>query len=69
MNLKCMLVGHEWRFSYNHGMPFGITTEVALEMFEKDETYPVFECTRCGKQARLVDAKMVVLPSADIEVP
>ena len=69
MNLKCLFRGHKWRFSYNHGMPFGMNTEDALKMFNEGKTFAVYECTRCPKQSRYVDGKIVILSSSLVETP
>jgi len=67
--LRCLFGRHDWRFAYNHGMPLGISTEDALKMFERGETYTVYQCTKCPKQSRLVDGQRVMLHRSETEVP
>ncbi|GAH57359.1 unnamed protein product [marine sediment metagenome] len=71
MNIKCLFRRHKWEFAYNHGMPFGISTEDALRMFNEGKSYAVYQCTRagCKKQARLIDEKMEILPVGLVELP
>lgn len=69
MNIKCLLGHHDWRFSYNHNMPLGASTEGALKMFEENKTFAVDECRRCKAQSRLVNGKRVMLNRDEIETP
>lgn len=69
MNLKCLLFHHDWKFSYNHGMPFGTSTEDALKMFEDGRTFAVDACRRCKAQSRLVNGKRVMLNRGEAEAP
>lgn len=46
MGLLCWLKGHDWKFSYNHGIPLGCSDEEWEKL--KDITYPVHRCKRCG---------------------
>ena len=52
MNLICRIKGHDWHFSYNHGIPLGCSDK-QWELL-KDESYPVHECSRC----RIEDAPL-----------
>ena len=71
MNIKCLFRGHKWKFSYNHGIPLGTSTEDALRMFDEGKSYAVYQCTRagCKKQAYLIDGKMRILPIGLVELP
>lgn len=71
MNLICLFRRHNWKFSYNHGMPLGTGTEAALDMLRQDKSFAVYRCTRpgCRKQARLVEGKMTTLNRGQIESP
>ena len=69
MSIRCLLQHHDWKFSYHHGMPLGISTEEALAMIEQGKTYEVFACARCHTQARLVDGKIILLPVTEIQTP
>lgn len=46
MHIFCLVKGHDWRFSYNHGIPLGCSWEEWDKI--KNESYPVHQCTRCG---------------------
>jgi len=69
MNIKCLFLGHIWRFSYHHGMPLGISTNEALNMIDSGRYFPVYECKRCRKQSRIVNNKRVMLQHGKIETP
>lgn len=56
MNIKCLFGHHDWRFSYNWGMPLGISSEDTDKMFKNGTTYPVHQCIRCGKEDSELDA-------------
>ncbi len=51
-SVRCLLGRHDWRFSYNHGMPLGISLEDSLDMSKSGKSYAVYQCTRCPKQSR-----------------
>lgn len=69
MNIRCLLGHHDWKFAYNHGMPFGISTEKALAMLHSGESYPVDQCTRCPKQSYFPDNRRVLLSRSETEAP
>lgn len=53
INIKCLIKGHNWKFSYNHGIPLGCS-EKQWDILIKN-SYQVFECTICPEQGRLID--------------
>ncbi len=69
MNIKCLFAIHDWRFAYNHGMPFGIGAEEALNRLNTGKSYTVFECTRCHKQTRATAKALATLDKSDREKP
>jgi len=69
MGIKCLLQGHKWRFAYNHGVPLGTSTEEALSMIYSGKSYPVYLCTRCPKQSRILNNKRVILSRSEMEAP
>ncbi len=64
-NIRCLFGRHDWRFSYNHGMPRGLSLDDALELYEDGKTYAVYQCTRCPKQSR---EDGTILEKKDMEV-
>ena len=68
MNIKCLFGHHDFRFSYNHGMPLGISMERAMEMFKTGESYGIHECRNCDAQAKLVDGRLLLLSKYEKEV-
>ncbi len=71
MNIRCLFGHHDWRFSYNHGVPLDASMGEALKMFKEDKTFAVDRCTRhgCGKQSRLVDGVRMILRPSEMENP
>ena len=69
MNAKCIAGWHDWRFAYNHGMPFGISSDDAMKMHESGKTFEVHQCLRCGKQACEVNGRKKQLPARLVEKP
>lgn len=69
MGIKCLLGRHDWKFSYNHGMPLGISTEDALKMDKDGSTFAVDACRRCRAQSRLVNGKRVMLNRSEVQDP
>ena len=67
MNIKCLTKGHEWRFSYNHGIPAGCTDEQWDKLIK--DSYEVSECNRCREQGRLINGKMAILNKRVKETP
>lgn len=67
----CLIRGHDWRFSYNHGIPLGDNrpySEVE-EGFKSGKAYRVSECRRCKSQSRILDGKLVILKRSEMEEP
>jgi len=71
MNIKCLFGYHDWKFSYNHGMPLGVGWKEYDKMWKDGKTYAVDMCTRrgCGKQSRIVDGKRIILHRGEMENP
>ncbi len=48
--LICRLIGHKWKFAYNHGVEPGSKESIPsiLAKMETGEYYKVHICSRCG---------------------
>ena len=58
-NIICLFRGHDWRFSYNHGIPLGCTDEEWDKLIGK--SYAVHQCMRCGASDLPPDTQAKIL--------
>lgn len=69
INIKCLFGNHDWKFSYHHSMPLGISLDKSLRMFDGGKTFAVDVCTRCKVQSRFVKGYRVILKQDEMQSP
>ena len=69
MNVGCLMGHHDWKFSYNHGIPLGMNTEDTIKMFDEGKAFAVDACKRCKAQSSFIDGKRIRLSRSEVETP